>query len=394
MAASGSRSRALAALAIATLLSACATAPIAGGSAICSGGGLKVDTAFPVAGIHRCVVASNGDVVVNVDHEPAVVEGINPSPWFAFRITSESARSITLTLDYTDYEHRYPPLTSADGKTWTPLPADRIAVNGKKGRAVLKLDLPAGPLFVAGQPVVTSVDGVAWTRAALAGKGFSEVRYGASLQGRPLVGFVAGDGPTMIVALTRQHPPETSGQDAFRAFVEELTGRQDEAARVFRQMHRILLAPMPNPDGVDGGYWRLNAGGVDLNRDWGPFTQPETKALSSFILEQAKGRQVISMMDFHSTFKTTIYSPPLTAASPTIDFLKALKPYFDKAMTPAPEWSYAHNANGGTSKGWALEALKAPGITVELWDMIPTSDARAIGKAAADALIDYFLLAR
>jgi hypothetical protein len=56
----------------------------------------------------------------------------------------------------------------------------------------------------------------------------------------------------------------------------------------------------------------------------------------------------------------------------------------------APEWSYGHNANGGTSKGWALEQLNAPGITVELWDQIPDAEARALGAAAADALIDYF----
>lgn len=405
MAASGSRSepdfpaaekplpkrrRGALALSLVLSFSGCATTPVAGGGAICSGHGVRIDTGFPVAGIHRCIVTSDGDVVVNVDHEPAVLEGINPSPWFAFRITSASARSIALTLDYTDYEHRYPPLTSVDGKAWTPLPADRITLDAKKGRALLQLDLPAGPIFIAGQPIVTSSEGVAWARTALTGRGFNEVRYGTSLQGRPLTGFVAGDGPDMIVALTRQHPPETSGQDAFRAFVEELVGRQDEAAKGFRLRHRILLAPMPNPDGVDGGYWRLNAGGVDLNRDWGPFTQPETKALSGFIREQAKGRTVVSMMDFHSTFKTTIYAPPLASTSPSIDFVRALKLLFDHAVTPAPEWSYAHNANGGTSKGWALEALRAPGITMELWDLIPVSDARAIGKAAADALIEYF----
>ena len=147
---------------------------------------------------------------------------------------------------------------------------------------------------------------------------------------------------------------------------------------------------MPNPDGVDGGHWRLNAGGVDLNRDWGTFSQPETKALSEWIKAQAGSRSVVSMMDFHSTDRTVIYAPPLNAPSPTINFLPALEKVLKDRLTAAPEWSYGHNANGGTSKGWALEQLKAPGITVELWDQIPKADARALGAAAADALIDYF----
>lgn len=388
MALSASHSdRGAAAAAALTLLAAgCASAPAR--TAICAGHGVRIETGFPNAGLHRCVVTAKGDIVLNVDHEPAADGGINPSPWFAFRLVSDAPRQISLTLDYTDYQHRYDPVVSTDGRAWTPLPADRVTLDEKKGRAVLALQLPRGALLVAGQPIVTAAKGVAWTRAALTGKGFREVRYGTSLQGRPLIGFVAGDGPDMIVALTRQHPPETSGQDAFRAFVEDITRRNDEAARAFRLRHRILLAPMPNPDGVDGGYWRLNAGGVDLNRDWGPFTQPETKTLSAFILSEAKGRRVVSMMDFHSTFKTTIYAPPLTSASPTIGFLDTLKARLDSAATPPPPWSYNHNSEGGTSKGWALEALKAPGITVELWDATP--DARLIGKTAADALIAYF----
>jgi hypothetical protein len=147
---------------------------------------------------------------------------------------------------------------------------------------------------------------------------------------------------------------------------------------------------MPNPDGVDGGHWRLNAGGMDLNRDWVRFTQPETRALSAWIKEQAGARRVVSMMDFHSTDRTVVYAPPLDAPSPTIGFLPALKDKFDDSLAAPPEWSYSHNVDGGTSKGWALEALKAPGITVELWDEIAPAEARALGAAAADALIDYF----
>ena len=361
-------------------------------NAICVGQGVAVDAAFPSAGRHDCIIAPDGGIVISVDHEPAAVEGINPSPWFAFRITSDAPRQLAVTLDYTDYSHRYAPYISTDGAHWTVLSPDRVSLNEKKTRASLRLDLPKGVLWVAGQPLSPSRDNVEWTRRALMGQGFQEEHYGKSLEGRPLIGFVGGGGIDAIVMLTRQHPPETTGQEAYRGFVERLIGRTDNAAKTFRAKNRIILAPMPNPDGVDGGHWRLNAGGMDLNRDWGQFTQPETRALSAWIKEQVGTRRVLSMMDFHSTDKTVIYAPPLNAPSPTIGFLPALKEKFDHSLASPPEWSFSHNVNGGTSKGWALEALKAPGITVELWDQIPATEARALGAAAADALIDYFTL--
>jgi len=84
-----------------------------------------------------------------------------------------------------------------------------------------------------------------------------------------------------------------------------------------------------------------------------------------------------------------MYAPPLDAASPDIALLPFLEQRLRERLAAPPEWSYAHTINGGTSKGWSLEALKAPGLTVELWDQIPAPDARALGAAVADALIDY-----
>jgi hypothetical protein len=261
--------------------------------AICVGHGVTVDAAFPSAGRHDCVVAPDGSIVVSVDHEPALVEGINPSPWFAFRMRSDAPRTISVTLDYTDYEHRYAPFISTDGANWSPLDVGRLSLNQKKTRATLKLDLPRGTLWVAGQPLSPSRDNVEWTRKTLAGQGFIETQYGKSLEGRPLIGFVGGGGLDAIVILTRQHPPETTGQEGYRGFLERLVKRDDDAARRFRARNRIILAPMPNPDGVDGGHWRLNAGGMDLNRDWGTFSQPETKALSEWIKTQVGERRVV-----------------------------------------------------------------------------------------------------
>jgi hypothetical protein len=364
--------------------------PLLRGEVLCEANGLAVDVNFPSAGRHHCVIAPDGTAVVSVDHEPALSEGINPSPWYAFRIRSDKARNTTVTLDYTDYTHRYAPYVSPDGKNWVALPADRLKLNDRKTRAMLSLDLPKGALWVAAQPISSAGDAINQTRVALFNANFQEKRYGTSLGGKPLVGFVGGGSIDAIVAITRQHPPETTGEAAYHGFLNRLVTRNDPAAAAFRARHRIILAPMPNPDGVDGGHWRLNSGGMDLNRDWGKFTQPETKALSQFIKDQAGTRRVVAMLDFHSTDRTVIYAPPLDSASPTIGFLTALKQKFDTSLAQPPEWTYSHNPEGGTSKGWALDELKAPGLTVELWDQISVTDAKALGAAAADAMIEYF----
>jgi len=364
--------------------------PSLGPPPICIGGGLHVETTFPTAGRHDCVIASDGVIVVSVDHEPAIAEGINPSPWFAFKVVSEMAREASVTLDYTDYTHRYAPWIKRGGAAWEKLPAASLTLNDRKTRATLKVPVAQGETYIAAQPISPAGDNIGWTRNALSGRGFTETKYGVSREGRDLVGFVGGGGIEVIVALTRQHPPETTGQEAYRGFVERLMKRDDPAAVSFRGRHRMVLAPMPNPDGVDDGNWRLNSGGVDLNRDWGQFSQPETKALSDWIVQQAGDRRVVAMMDFHSTDRTVIYAPPLDSPSATIGFLPHLKQTFDTRLKAPPEWSYSHNATGGTSKGWALEALKAPGITVEVWDQISAEEARALGAAAADALVEYF----
>ena len=60
---------------------------------------------------------------------------------------------------------------------------------------------------------------------------------------------------------------------------------------------------MPNPDGVDSGYWRHNSNGVDLNRDWIEFTQPETKAIKQFLESKVSlGLKIEFAIDFHTSY--------------------------------------------------------------------------------------------
>ena len=66
-----------------------------------------------------------------------------------------------------------------------------------------------------------------------------------------------------------------------------------------------------NPDGVDNGHWRHNANGVDLNRDWTGFNQPETSNIKNFLKKKTKeGYDFTLGVDFHSTWQD-VYIPTI-----------------------------------------------------------------------------------
>jgi hypothetical protein len=370
----------------AALLCAASLAPNAiAQTPICESLGVQVSVDFPSGGRHLCRVADNGEIVLDVVPEGAPING---SPWYAFRLDAAERARVRVSLDYGSYEHRYAPKLTRDGVNWRSVPARRVIVAADERRASLDLQLDPGTTFIAAQPIETPSAVHAWARATLAPHRFEEVEYGRSHDGHPLFAYRGGTGSDLVVALTRQHPPETTGAVAFRAFVERIMSDAPQA-RAFRARCRVLLAPMPNPDGVLRGHWRWNNGGRDLNRDWRDFTQPETRALRDIILQEAEGRRTMAFFDFHSTRRNVIYAPPLDAVSPAIDFLPLLQRRLDAAVDSPLPWTFSHSDTGHTAKRWSLAVLRAPGLTVELDDEATENQARRIGIAAADALMAY-----
>ena len=78
----------------------------------------------------------------------------------------------------------------------------------------------------------------------------------------------------------------------------------------FLDKYRILVYPLLNPDGVDLGHWRHNVGGIDMNRDWAYYHQPEIRKISNNIVKESKknASQVILGLDFHSTYHDVYYT--------------------------------------------------------------------------------------
>lgn len=371
-------------------LSACAHVPVlaesAGAGLLCDTGEVAISTGFSGAGQHGCALAADGPVLT-VWPEASIAGPINPSPWYAFTVESRSASPVHLRLDYAGYWHRYTPWISRDeGATWARLDENAVSVSEDGHIATLALPAGEGRLMVAGQPIVTPAGMSAWSDRLAERYGLQKQVYGRSLDGRSLEALVAGpeDAARVVIAMTGQHPPEYTGVAAFKAFAETLMEGLPERVRADT---RIVLLPLINPDGRARGHWRHNHGGLDLNRDWLEQSQPETRAAAAFLAGEADGKEAVAFLDFHSTQKTLVYTPPFAENYADMGLPQSLKDAFDEAMDPDPEWISGHNSGSGTSKNWALQTLDVAGLTIELGDNASETETARLGGLTAETLI-------
>ncbi len=133
---------------------------------------------------------------------------------------------------------------------------------------------------------------------------------GKSTEGRSLKMMSFGNlkSKKNIVVISRQHPARSDGIFRHAGFCRSHASRLS-STRAFLKEWAVFVIPMMNPDGVDGGHWRHNAGGVDLNRDWTVFNQPEGRAVSAFLSrrEAESGGRFYFGIDFHSTWDDIYY---------------------------------------------------------------------------------------
>ena len=222
-----------------------------------------------------------------------------------------NAKTIEVSLAYENGIHRYWPKTRHGGEPWTPMDSSEFQFDRESRQATLHLTVGPDTLWVAGQEMMTSTFFDAWTDSLAGESHITRSVAGTSGRGRPMPMVEFGDpGATRhVMIIGRQHPPEATGTMALLTFVEELGG-DSPLAQEFRENFRVHVIPLVNPDGVDLGHWRHNTGGVDLNRDWEAFNQPETRVVRDTytkILEQP-GHELWFGVDFHSTQNDVFYT--------------------------------------------------------------------------------------
>lgn len=334
---------------------------------------------------------------------------INPSAWYAFKISSKKPKTIWVHLTYLNAKHRYYPKISKDGKSWQAVDSTDCRLvkdpdaknrtfqeNALSESAYIRIRVDESPTWVAAQELVTSRSIDNWNKE-LQKKSFvtSEI-IGNTIQNRPLnclrIGENSSDSKIMIV-IGRLHPPEVTGQFALQAFVEALCG-DSETTKKFRKEFTIYVVPMMNPDGVDNGHWRHNTGGIDLNRDWADFNQPETQFVRDFLrrkLNETKSKLYFGI-DFHSTWDDIFYTN-LTEKPSNMDGL--ISQWFTELEQAIPD--YKVNARGskpGTgviSKAFFNREFNAESLVYEVGDNTSREFTILKSKTAAEKLMTLSL---
>lgn len=365
-----------------------------GAAQACENDLAKLDADFEGARMSACE-AKKKSFEIRIDPEDIP---INPSPWYAFRVTPKQPGELKIVMRYSHSAHRYRPKRSEDATRWRLIDPRRVRERRKGKKVTLRLKTDGAPFIVSAQELFLTGAYKKWTDDIVERASLQTAVIGESVEGRPLVAIKSDpDGETVkkehVLLVGRQHPPELTGALAMAPFLETVFADTPLAER-FRERFHIIAVPLMNPDGVVHGNWRHNVNGVDLNRDWGPFTQPETQAIKKILDEiaESKDNELRLMLDFHSTKRNVFYTqfkedetiPPKFTRDWIAGARERLEGYeFDRAERETTDLA--------TSKNYIHRRFGAPAITYELGDQTDRRLVRASAVIFAEEMMETLL---
>ncbi len=343
----------------------------------CNVGDVQLLADFPTSRMDECQRVGENEFSITLKPENTP---INSSPWYAFKAVAAQPATIKVTMQVEGDKHRYLPKSSTDLSNWSLI---KFADNEQQ--RAFSLDISTEPTYIAGQEIIDNQYYVDWSKKLEAQHGLNYDVVGESVQGRPIYKLESktADNNKWLVVLGRMHPPELTGALALFPFVETLLSDSD-VAKQFRSEYNIFIAPNINPDGVELGNWRHNVNGVDLNRDWNKFKQPEVIAIDGYLKQLvADGAKMSMAVDFHSTHRDIFYTMPNDygvaqryLVNNWLNSLDKQHPDFKVIQKPG------NNPDLGVFKQYFADNFNVHAITYEMGD---NTDRAFIKELAADA---------
>lgn len=336
---------------------------------------------YEQGGLARCEQLSEDEYILHLSPENTP---INPSPWYSFTVMSKTPRTLSVSIAADNARPRYLPKQSLNGEDW-----DEIAFDIVESKMKITIQASTLPTMISAQPIIDNNDYIEWQQELSERANLSIIELGKSTQQRAIYGLVhqRPENKEWLLLIGRQHPPEVTGAQALLAFSQAMFDEHRNAE--FFSRFNILLVPNVNPDGVALGYWRHNVNGMDLNRDWGKFTQAETSAVKSFIDKiVAANERIVFALDFHSTQQDIFYTMPSDyTVAPSLfseEYLADLKPRLLSSFTLRER--PGSSKGRGVFKQYLADEFNIHSITYEMGDNTPLHMVEHVATEAAITL--------
>ncbi|MCD9516776.1 M14-type cytosolic carboxypeptidase [Photobacterium carnosum] len=178
-----------------------------------------------------------------------------------------------------------------------------------------------------------------------------------------------------IWVIARQHPGETMAEWFVEGLVQRLLDETDTVGRALLNKAVFYVVPNMNPDGSARGHLRLNAIGVNLNREW------QTPSLENspevfYVREKMLATGIDMFLDIHGDEAIPFNFIAGSEGIPSYDArLENLENKFKQALlTVTPEFQDEHGygkdkpgeANLTVASNWVGEQFKCLSYTVEM----------------------------
>jgi len=356
----------------------------------CESPDLLIDKGFEGGNFHHCLYSNEGQFAVYI--EPEDEPPINRSPWYSFRVSPKRSVETEIFVHFEEGYARYWPKISTDGNSWRRLPEDAVQIADDGMSMAVTLQLSETPVWISAQELVLPSFYDELIRQLSAHPEMTTRTLGHSVEGRPIHVANTRSGSETIILIGRQHPPEVTGALAMRSFVETVMA-DSELARDFRQRFSIIVIPLINPDGVVRGHWRHNVNGVDLNRDWGPFTQPETQSVERMLTAmELSSAELKLMLDFHSTRQSLFYTQLAEEFDEPVDFATA---WLTRSRERLPNFEFKHDPRGpsgqANTKNYFFSRYGIPAITYEIGDEVDSKQIASTTPVFAEEMMRLLL---
>jgi hypothetical protein len=336
----------------------------------CNTSAVQIDFDFPGAGNLTCEIINSKYIKFFIN--PETDDSINPSPWFAIR-KSKHSEDIKLEFDYKNYQHRYDPKISNDKKIWKKINQTNI-LKDENGKIIIINFSPSNKKeYISSQELITEDWYNDWFNYLGGLEKVKSELIGLSVLKKPITMFFVEENTNnpYILILKKQHPPKITNTITIKNFVNKLISKND-LSESFLDNYNIIFVPLMNPDGVENGYWRYNENKKDLNRDWGIFSQPETKSVNNKLINFKDDKKIEVFIDFHSTYKNIFYISDISKSHKLQNFLKN---WLNNSKPDLLKIDYDYkivnsmSPNNGVSKNYIFNTYNIPSITYEVSDV-------------------------